>query len=179
MPLSYEHTPDKTAEKDRIIKCGGSIYARQTGRYEKTTSSGNITVPILGPPRVWYPLINSPGDSMGLAMTRSLGDLSAHQVGVISEPHFLQHDILESDEFVVLASDGLWDMYSYDDCMYMMHDFIISLDDPMKWDPQEAAEMLASHARKKWETTNIPIDDITCVVISLKSIRQNYGDIVG
>ena len=60
-----------------------------------------------------------------------------------------------------------------------MHDFIISLDDPSKWDPQEAAEMLASHARKKWEKINIPIDDITCVVISLKSIRQNYADIIG
>ena len=59
----------------------------------------------VGPARVWLATENVPG----LAMSRSIGDDIAHQAGVISEPHITKHDIGSKDQFVVTATDGLWE----------------------------------------------------------------------
>ena len=53
----------------------------------------------------------------GLAMTRSMGDLQGKTCGIIAEPEVfafsLKETLLEGKsvvpEYVVLASDGLWD----------------------------------------------------------------------
>ncbi|GJN11874.1 hypothetical protein PR202_ga30108 [Eleusine coracana subsp. coracana] len=58
--------------------------------------------------RVWLPTFNSPG----LAMARSFGDFCLKNYGVISMPDVFYHHITEKDEFVVLATDGVWDVLS-------------------------------------------------------------------
>lgn len=67
--LSYDHKPTRPDEKDRILKSGGKI--------EKLVHDG---VPV-GPFRVW---IDEEGP--GIAMTRSLGDLTAKKIGLMAEP---------------------------------------------------------------------------------------------
>ncbi len=42
-------------------------------------------------------------------MSRSLGDAIAHQVGVLSTPDIVGHQIGPEDYFIVMGSDGLWD----------------------------------------------------------------------
>ncbi len=54
---------------------------------------------------MWLATENVPG----LVMSRSIGDDIAHQAGVISEPHITKHDIGSKDQFVVTATDGLWE----------------------------------------------------------------------
>ena len=54
---------------------------------------------------MWLATENVPG----LAMSRSIGDDIAHQAGVVSEPHITKHDISPKDQFVVTATDGLWE----------------------------------------------------------------------
>lgn len=48
--------------------------------------------------------------SVGLAVTRSIGDLDMKQQGVIAEPEMSDTQICpHSDSFVVIATDGVWD----------------------------------------------------------------------
>ncbi|THG21568.1 hypothetical protein TEA_007942 [Camellia sinensis var. sinensis] len=58
--------------------------------------------------RVWLP--NS--DSPGLAMARAFGDFCLKDFGLISVPDIYYHRLTERDEFIILASDGVWDVLS-------------------------------------------------------------------
>lgn len=41
---------------------------------------------------------------------RSLGDSIVHKSGVSAEPETLEHMLDDSDEFIVIATDGIWDV---------------------------------------------------------------------
>ena len=67
-----------------------------------------------GPLRVW--LKNKPVP--GLAMTRSIGDMSATSVGVVAEPEIkIIQKLTKADKILVIASDGLWDRFSNEEIM--------------------------------------------------------------
>jgi len=51
-------------------------------------------------------------EAPGLAMSRSLGDKSGREVGVISEPEIFELILKEEDRFIVIASDGVWEFLS-------------------------------------------------------------------
>ncbi|OEL25148.1 putative protein phosphatase 2C 38 [Dichanthelium oligosanthes] len=67
--------------------------------------------------RVWLPTFNSPG----LAMARSFGDFCLKNYGIISMPDVSYHRITEKDEFVVLATDGVWDVLSNDEVISIIN----------------------------------------------------------
>jgi serine/threonine protein phosphatase PrpC len=47
----------------------------------------------------------------GIAMSRSIGDYLGKDIGIIAEPIVTTHThSLTSDKFIVLASDGVWDV---------------------------------------------------------------------
>jgi len=51
-------------------------------------------------------------EAPGLAMSRSLGDKSGREVGVISDPEIFEIILKEEDKFIVIASDGVWEFLS-------------------------------------------------------------------
>lgn len=53
--------------------------------------------------RVWLPNHLSPG----LAMARAFGDFCLKDYGLISTPEITHRCLTESDEFIVLATDGV------------------------------------------------------------------------
>lgn len=69
--LSDDHKPSNPEEMKRIKLAGGRVEPFKGLHGEK-----------LGPDRVWVMYEDSPG----LAMSRSLGDMQAHEVGVSDEP---------------------------------------------------------------------------------------------
>jgi len=72
--LSFDHKPEVSFERERIIKQGGRIdYI--------LSSEGQP----MGPLRVWL----SNENNCGIAMTRSIGDKTAKSVGVTWEPGIL------------------------------------------------------------------------------------------
>ena len=73
----------------------------------------------IGPHRVWLRDENVPG----LAMSRSIGDNVAASVGVIPEPEFFEVELNSDDKFVVIASDGVWEFITNDDCVNMVVPF--------------------------------------------------------
>ncbi|EGF98778.1 uncharacterized protein MELLADRAFT_95423 [Melampsora larici-populina 98AG31] len=87
-PMSYDHKPSSRTENSRIVAAGGFV---EFGRV-----NGN------------------------LALSRALGDFEFKQnksLGpedqvVTADPDIITHQIGPEDEFLILACDGIWDVYS-------------------------------------------------------------------
>eukprot|EP00803_Ostreobium_quekettii_P001813 evm.model.scf_620.1 EVM.evm.TU.scf_620.1 scf_620:3707-6245(-) len=82
IPLSMEHKPDRCDEMERIQKAGGKVMFWNGAR-------------VMGV----------------LAMSRAIGDLSFRPY-VIPDPDVTVVARQPEDEFLILASDGLWDVLS-------------------------------------------------------------------
>nr|AAX92824.1 hypothetical protein LOC_Os11g22410 [Oryza sativa Japonica Group] len=80
-------------EARRIRRCNGRVFAHQ--------DEPDVA-------RLWLPNCNSPG----LAMARAFGDFCLKDFGLISVPDVTYRQITEKDEFIVLATDGVWDVLS-------------------------------------------------------------------
>ncbi|KAI3708769.1 hypothetical protein L2E82_38198 [Cichorium intybus] len=91
--LTVDLKPNLPKEAARIQQFKGRVFALQD---EPEVS------------RVWLP--NS--DSPGLAMARAFGDFCLKDFGLISVPDIFYHRIIDTDEFVILATDGVWDVLS-------------------------------------------------------------------
>ncbi|XP_057524185.1 probable protein phosphatase 2C 12 [Amaranthus tricolor] len=61
-----------------------------------------------GAPRAWLPRVYSPG----MAMSRCFGDFVMKNYGIISDPVITHHHITSHDQFILLATDGIWDVLS-------------------------------------------------------------------
>lgn len=62
-----------------------------------------------GPMRVWS---KKDPEVPGLAVSRSFGDLYLHEAGVSSDPEINILELGKNDKFMIIASDGLWDVMS-------------------------------------------------------------------
>ena len=93
-PLSIDHKPNLSSELERIKLFGGVVDIIQDLYGNK-----------IGPPRVFKAGLNHPG----LAMSRSLGDIEAKEVGVIATPQIVEYEINESTKFLAICSDGVWE----------------------------------------------------------------------
>ncbi|XP_073159227.1 probable protein phosphatase 2C 6 [Henckelia pumila] len=93
LQLTVDLKPNLPREFARIQRCKGRVFALQD---EPEVA------------RVWLP--NS--DSPGLAMARAFGDFCLKDFGLISMPDVYHHHITQRDEFVILATDGVWDVLS-------------------------------------------------------------------
>jgi serine/threonine protein phosphatase PrpC len=58
-----------------------------------------------------------------LALTRALGDLALKKYGVSAMPHVTRVEITEKHKFAVVASDGIWDVNSEEDLLFMSKSF--------------------------------------------------------
>jgi serine/threonine protein phosphatase PrpC len=72
------------------------------------------TIKYVGPARVYV----KNDDYPGLAMSRSIGDLVAHSVGVSSEPElYIRAFNPQEDSLLLLASDGLWEFITTEEAL--------------------------------------------------------------
>jgi serine/threonine protein phosphatase PrpC len=136
------------AEKARILAANGRVFAV---RYDDGVD---------GPARVWLKDLDVPG----LAMSRSLGDVVAHTVGVSSEPEVFEYTLDSArDVFLVLATDGLWEFMSDAEVVRMVG---------VAKDPQEAVETLIKEANTRWLKEEQVVDDTTVCVAFLGEWRK-------
>ncbi|KAI3979510.1 hypothetical protein MKX01_001702 [Papaver californicum] len=91
--LTTDLKPSVPEEAERIRKSNGRVFALE--------NEAHVT-------RVWLPDQDFPG----LAMTRAFGDFELKDYGIIAIPQVSHHLLNENDKFVVLASDGVWDVLS-------------------------------------------------------------------
>ncbi|CAL0308317.1 unnamed protein product [Lupinus luteus] len=107
--------------------------------------------------RVWLPNADFPG----LAMARAFGDFCLKDFGLIAVPDISHHRLTEKDEFVVLASDGIWDVLSNEEVV----DIVASASQ------SNAARVLVESAVKAWKTKypSSKIDDCAAVCLFFDS----------
>ena len=89
-------------EEQRIVAHGGIVKALKAAEDTEVM-----------PARVFAADMYAVGEySPGIAMSRSLGDALATELGVIAAPECTEHPLRASDRFVVIATDGLWEVYT-------------------------------------------------------------------
>ncbi|XP_061537713.1 protein phosphatase, Mg2+/Mn2+ dependent, 1Lb isoform X2 [Phycodurus eques] len=100
IPLSHDHKPYQLKERKRIKKAGGFISFNGSWRVQGI-----------------------------LAMSRSLGDYTLKNLNVvIPDPDVLSFDLNKlQPEFMILASDGLWDTFSNEEAVRFVRE---RLDEP-------------------------------------------------
>lgn len=148
--LSNDHKPNLKEEKKRILLNGGRIkpfYDEKTKKF-------------LGPDRIWI----KEDDLPGLAMTRSFGDIIAHSVGVISEPEIKRYEFNGNEKFIVLASDGIWEYISSEECVDIIKNYYEN-----NMDAIGAIHYIMKEAFNRWKKFDEIIDDITIIVIFFDS----------
>ena len=145
--LSMPHKPDDKKEKERIIKNGGIVSQVKDENGE-----------LVGPLRIWL----KEGELPGLSVSRSFGDQIAQQVGVICEPEVLEYNLHEEDKFIILASDGIWQFISSQECIDIVKDYYV------KANYKGAMKHLYKEACNRWLDEEGEIDDITLIIIFLE-----------
>lgn len=100
---------------------------------------GPVSMPV-GPCRVWY---QYRGETLGLAMSRSLGDAIVHKSGVSAEPEILDHMVDEYDEFMIIATDGVWDVVDNNQAVQMVNNFVSK--NPSQWTALDVSSHISIH----------------------------------
>lgn len=139
--LTTDQKPGLPEEAERIKRCEGRVFAL---REEP------------GVMRVWLPGENLPG----LAMARALGDSRLKHHGVISTPQVTGHRIGDADLFMILATDGVWDVLSNEEVVSIV------CATPRK---QHASKAVVEAAVQRWKTKypSSRVDDCSAVCLFL------------
>ena len=142
--ITNPHLASDEEEQKRIIANGGEIhpYYEQDGIYE-------------GPDRIYAKNKGYPG----LIMSRTIGDFEAKKIGVISDPDIVIKKIDSNVKFVVLGSDGLWDVVKPYDIIRIVRPFF------NKGDIDGACQTLMKKATQQWAKEKEERDDITFIII--------------
>ncbi|KAK8923890.1 putative protein phosphatase 2C 33 [Platanthera zijinensis] len=137
--LTVDLKPNLPREAERIKRYKGRVFALQD---EPEVA------------RVWLPNYDSPG----LAMARAFGDFCLKDYGLISVPDISYRRITNKDEFIVLATDGIWDVLSNKEVV----DIVASA--PAQ---SSASRSLVEHAVRAWRLKypTSKVDD--CAVVCL------------
>ncbi|XP_047094587.1 probable protein phosphatase 2C 52 [Lolium rigidum] len=125
--LSDDHKPNRSDERKRIESAGGIVMWAGTWRV------GGV-----------------------LAMSRAFGNRLLKQF-VVAEPEIQEQEIDDEADFLILASDGLWDVVPNEDAVSLVK---------MEEDPEAAARKLTETAFGRGSG-----DNITCVVVKFQHDR--------
>ncbi|QDZ18678.1 protein serine/threonine phosphatase 2C [Chloropicon primus] len=121
--LSRDHTTASEGERERVMASKGGALRFQVDAWR------------IG--------------SCGLQVTRSIGDADVKPLGVISVPEVVEHDLREGDDFICLASDGLWDVVSSEEVAGMVRDTVKN--------PSMVAQRLGLEACSRGSRDNISV----------------------
>ncbi|XP_066356183.1 probable protein phosphatase 2C 73 [Miscanthus floridulus] len=143
--LTTDLKPDLPSELARILNCNGRVFAMD--------DEPDV-------PRMWLPDQDAPG----LAMARAFGDFCLKNHGLICTPEVYCRKLSEKDEFLVLATDGIWDVLSNKEVVKL----VSSASDPSK-----AARQLIDRAvrawRRKYPTSMVDDCAVVCLYLNQRS----------
>ncbi|KAM3409964.1 hypothetical protein ACQJBY_002303 [Aegilops geniculata] len=141
--LTVDFKPNLPQEKARIVQCKGRVHCHDDEP---------------GVHRVWLPDREAPG----LAMSRAFGDYCVKDYGVISAPEVTQRRITARDQFVILATDGVWDVVTNEEAVQIVSDT------PER---EKAAKRLVQCAVRAWrrKRRGYAVDDCSAICLFLHS----------
>eukprot|EP01025_Chloroclados_australasicus_P019298 TRINITY_DN2052_c0_g1_i3.p3 TRINITY_DN2052_c0_g1~~TRINITY_DN2052_c0_g1_i3.p3 ORF type:complete len:295 (+),score=28.91 TRINITY_DN2052_c0_g1_i3:251-1135(+) len=121
MLLTVDHKPNLQNERERIENAGGVVIWAGTWRV------GGV-----------------------LAVSRAFGDKPLKKF-VVAEPHVQIETLTAKDEFIILASDGVWDVLAPSSAIQLIRHIR---------DPEQAAKILTEEAYNRGSN-----DNISCVIV--------------
>lgn len=148
MDLSVDQNPDSPGEQDRIEAAGGFVSPPP----EPGLSA-----------RVW---LDPEYTQIGLAMGRSIGDHAVKPVGVIAEPEVTSHELTDEDEFMIIATDGVWEFITSEEAVDIVARHLDAGEGASR-----ACQCLIEEAAGKWHDIEGEYrDDITALVVTFADI---------
>ncbi|XP_056691166.1 protein kinase and PP2C-like domain-containing protein isoform X2 [Spinacia oleracea] len=127
--LSRDHVASCLEERDRIVKAGGVVkWQLDTWRV----------------------------GAAALQVTRSIGDDDL-KPAVTAEPEITETGLSSEDEYLVMASDGLWDVISNEEVLSIIRDTVK--------EPSMCSKRLATEAAQRGSK-----DNITVIVVFLRPV---------
>lgn len=160
--LTKDQTPYRKDERERVKKAGAVVCTIDQlegtePMHENWAAVDEDAVDLSGdPPRVWEDGKEYPG----CAFTRSIGDSVADNCGVIAEPEMLSAELTVNDEYMIIASDGVFE--------FLPNQYVVDMCVSSK-DPLEACDKIIRASYEQWLKYENRTDDITCIVLFLQS----------
>jgi serine/threonine protein phosphatase PrpC len=143
--LSRDHKPEDPIEIRRIQKLGGKVvWVGRVDQFKKP-------IPGMG---LWR--VNG-----CLSLTRVIGDRS-ERPAVTSDPEITILQLEEYDEFIIMATDGLWDVMSSSDAVAFVRTLIQNSSDVGSIDRDAMTALLIEEALRRGS-----YDNITAIIIWL------------
>ncbi|XP_071730578.1 probable protein phosphatase 2C 34 [Rutidosis leptorrhynchoides] len=142
--LTVDFKPSLPEESERIHKSGGIVCESDDEPGVSRIRATNDELP----------------EGPGLALSRAFGDFFVKDFGLISEPDVIQRTITTKDRFVILATDGVWDVVSNEKAV----EIVASASER-----DEAAKRLVEYAAGQWkrQRPGFATDDISVVCLFL------------
>ncbi|CAA6666110.1 unnamed protein product [Spirodela intermedia] len=149
VPLTTDLKPSLPHEAERIKRNNGRIFALR--------DEPDIA-------RVWLP----DDDYPGLAMARAFGDFQLKKYGVISVPQVSYRRLTARDQFIVLATDGVWDVLTNEEVVAIVRSAKTR---------DEASKAVAEAAARAWRQKfpSSRVDDCSAVCLFLQDRDQDYS----
>ena len=143
-PLSYDHKPDNVDEKKRIEAAGGFV--------EENRVNGSLNL----------------SRSIGDFEYKSNAKKTFKEQMVTVDPEIKKITRLGTDEFLILACDGIWDCLSSEECVEYLRKAMAGrsakekLNEPIEkmFDDIIATDILSS--------SGVGTDNMTCVIVEFK-----------
>ena len=142
--LSIDYKPNLPEERNRILKAGGEIE-----QMKDFFGKG------IGPYRVWM----KGRDYPGLAMSRSIGDLKAKEIGVIPDPGIMEYDLCESSKYIIIGSDGVFEFLNNEAVKNIGKKYYLDNN------ASELCHQVINYSVFQWKQNEDVIDDITIVAV--------------
>jgi hypothetical protein len=133
--LSRQHTADLEDERARVLAAGGSV-ARRAGGWRVGAAA--------------------------LQVTRALGDFDLKgpiDGGVTAVPEVVEFELSEADQFLIMATDGVWDVMRDDEAVGLVRDTVK--------DPQLCAKRLVTEALSRGSR-----DNATALVVFFRPVAS-------
>lgn len=99
-----------------------------------------------------------------LKVSRSLGDLLAHHIGVKSEPNVSVQDITHFDQFITIATDSVWSQISHTQLGEMLYEF-------GKKDPGAIPDLISHKIKERDTGGDNTFEDTTLIISALSGSK--------
>ncbi|KAL5123924.1 Protein kinase and PP2C-like domain-containing protein [Glycine soja] len=156
LPALQSPNPSQPPSNSPDVGQSASVSAQSSSNHQPVQSDSDIPIPASSLPSSPVQSPNTEPTDPSLPVTRSIGDDDL-KPAVTAEPEITESTLCPEDEFLVMASDGLWDAISSMEVINIIKDTVK--------EPGMCSKRLATEAVERGSK-----DNITVIVVFLRPV---------